>query len=128
MSLSLAYSPGYFAPKAPYFDNGEGLDELFVLSFYARFKFVSELLPLLQSAKDAGEEARVLTVLAAGRGGPVDMDNIGLKNNYTPRMGMMQGVTYCSLAIEVSQSALEDLSTRAQAEVLAPSCVPLSEF
>lgn len=99
----LRFSPGYFAPKAPFFDNGEGIDELAALSLYSRFKFISELLPLLQSAKDAREEARVLTVLAAGRGGPVDMENIGLrKKEYNPRVAMTQGVTYSSLAVEVS--------------------------
>lgn len=80
---------------------------MFSLSFYSRFKFVSELLPLLQTAKNDGEEARVLTVLAAGRGGPIDLDNIGLrKKELNPRLGMTQGVTYCSLAVEVSHEAM----------------------
>lgn len=54
-------------------DNGEGLDKKFCLHFYSRFKFVTELAPLLQAAKDAGEEARVVTVMGAGRGSRADL-------------------------------------------------------
>jgi NAD(P)-dependent dehydrogenase (short-subunit alcohol dehydrogenase family) len=35
-------------------------------SYYHRFKFIHESLPLLQKARDLGEDARVMTVLAAG--------------------------------------------------------------
>lgn len=53
-------------------DNGEGIDKKMAVHFYGRFKFFNELAPLLQAAKDAGEEARVVTVLGAGHGGPLD--------------------------------------------------------
>lgn len=53
-------------------DNGEGLDKKFAIHFYSRFKFFTELAPLLQNAKSAGEEARVVSVLAAGKGSKLD--------------------------------------------------------
>lgn len=41
--------------------------------FYMRFKFFVELAPLLQTAKDADEEARVACVLGGGPGSPADL-------------------------------------------------------
>lgn len=71
------------------------------LNFYARFKFATELLPLLQAAKDAGEEARVVTVYSAGRGEPVDLDDLGLHKTFSPLRAKNQAATYSSLAVEV---------------------------
>ncbi|KAF8320745.1 NAD(P)-binding protein [Clavulina sp. PMI_390] len=96
----LVLSPGYFARKAPFYDNGEGLDEFACLAFYSRFKFVHELLPLLQAAKNLGEEARVLTILAAGRGNAVDMDHIGFKKEYPSFGSTSEAPTYSSAAVE----------------------------
>jgi hypothetical protein len=42
------------------------MDKKLALNYYARWKFVYDLMPLLEKAKAQGEEARVLTVLAAG--------------------------------------------------------------
>lgn len=71
------------------------------LNFYARFKFASELLPLLQAAKDAGEEARVVSVYSAGRGEPIDLDDLGLRKDYGLLRAKNQTTTYNSLAVEV---------------------------
>ncbi|KIM87912.1 hypothetical protein PILCRDRAFT_814619 [Piloderma croceum F 1598] len=38
-------------------------------------KLINDLMPLLQKAKDAGEDAKVMSVLAAGKGGPIDLDD-----------------------------------------------------
>jgi hypothetical protein len=74
MSCAIArISQGFFSMFGSFDDNGEGLDKKFCLHFYSRFKFVTELAPLLQAAKDAGEEARVVTVLAAGSGNQADL-------------------------------------------------------
>lgn len=54
-------------------DNGEGLDKKFAIHFYSRFKFFTELAPLLQKAKDSGEEARVVSVYAAAHGSNADL-------------------------------------------------------
>lgn len=41
-------------------------------------------MPLLQKAKDAGEDAKVMTVLSAGvEAGPIDLDDLGLKKTFS---------------------------------------------
>lgn len=66
-------SQGFFNMFGSYDDNGEGVDKKLCLHFYSRFKFVVELAPLLQAAKDAGEAARVVTVLGAAKGNRADL-------------------------------------------------------
>lgn len=68
----LFMSPGLLS-TAGFTDNGEGLDKKMAIHFYARWKLFAELAPQMQAAKDAGEEARVVTVAAAGHGGPADL-------------------------------------------------------
>ena len=50
----------------------EGIDTLASLRIYARFRIIHNLLPLLT----ASASPRVVTVLAAGREGTVDLDNL----------------------------------------------------
>ncbi|KAI0699878.1 NAD(P)-binding protein [Cerioporus squamosus] len=61
----------------------EGIDKRLGLHYYARWKFVYDLLPLVRQAKDAGEDAKVMSILGAGFGGPVDLKNLGLKKSYS---------------------------------------------
>lgn len=67
-------SPGFFTVFGGFDDNGEGIDKKLGVHFYGRYKFFDELAPLLQSAKDAGEEARIVSVLGAGHGGKADLE------------------------------------------------------
>ena len=60
----------------------EGIDKRMALEYYARWKFTRDLAPLLQRARDAGEDGKVMTVLSAGSGQPVDETDFALKNNY----------------------------------------------
>ncbi|KZT70869.1 NAD(P)-binding protein [Daedalea quercina L-15889] len=84
----------------------EGIpDTLLAITYYARAKFALDLLPLLRAAKDAGEDAHVLIVLAAGHGGPVDLDDIGLRKPYTLSTARPTVVTYTDVLVE-SLSAL----------------------
>jgi len=69
----LCISQGFFSLIGGFDDNGEGLDKNFCIHFYSRFKFVTELAPLLQAAKEVGEEARVVTVLGASKGNKADL-------------------------------------------------------
>ena len=80
----------------------EGLDMVLELAFYARVKFMLDLLPLLQKAKDAGEDARVLNVAAAGHGGPIDLDDMGLRKTYGPKTVRPTLATYTDMVMEVS--------------------------
>ncbi|EJU04842.1 NADP-binding protein [Dacryopinax primogenitus] len=61
----------------------EGIDRKLALHLYGRWKFVFELMPLLDRAKGMGEEARVVTVLSAGGNGKVIWDDLDLKKNYS---------------------------------------------
>jgi hypothetical protein len=59
------------------------------------------LIPKLEKAADKGEEARVLTVLAAGYGGPIDVDDLGLKVNSGLKRKADAATTYNDLFVEV---------------------------
>ncbi|KAG9046095.1 hypothetical protein FS837_005082 [Tulasnella sp. UAMH 9824] len=61
----------------------EGIDKKMALHFYSRWKFVDELLPLLEKASSDGEEARVMSILAPGTCGALDTTDFGLKKNYS---------------------------------------------
>lgn len=72
--LSTSPSMGFFTRE----NTEEGLDANMVSIFYSRNLIVKELLPLLQAAADAGEEARVITILSAGNEGEIFQDDPGL--------------------------------------------------
>ncbi|KAJ4472974.1 NAD(P)-binding protein [Lentinula aciculospora] len=60
----------------------EGKEPKLVLMYYARFKFMRELSPLLRKAKeDAGEDAKVFIVGGAGLGKTIDYEDLGLQKN-----------------------------------------------
>lgn len=66
-----------------------------------------ELLPLLEAAKAANEEARVVIIGATGNGGKVDMDDIGLTKNFSAARAGLAWPTYTSLMVEVRQFGCE---------------------
>ncbi|KAF8680540.1 KR domain [Rhizoctonia solani] len=77
----LVLSPGFLTLKGRD-ETSEGMDKKLALNYYARWRFVYDLMPLLEKAKAQGEEARVLTVLAAGTNGKLDESNLDLKKGY----------------------------------------------
>ncbi|KAG8698588.1 hypothetical protein FRC11_014316, partial [Ceratobasidium sp. 423] len=77
----LVLSPGFLSLKGRD-ETPEGLDKKLAVHYYARWKFVYDLMPLLEKAKAQGEEARVLTILSAGTNGKLDENDLGLKKNY----------------------------------------------
>ncbi|KZT69126.1 NAD(P)-binding protein [Daedalea quercina L-15889] len=81
-------------------ETAEGIDKRLALTYYARWKFIYDLLPLLRKAKDAGEEARVMSILGPGSGWKVDMDDLGLKRRYNPLKALTSAATYNDLMIE----------------------------
>lgn len=93
-------SPGFFS-----FDGRdettEGLDKQLTLSFYARWKFVIELMPLLRAAREAGEDARVVTVFGAGSGGKLKLDDMALKENWSLSNFSAAAALYNDLMVEV---------------------------
>jgi len=72
--VAVCISQGFFSLVGGFDDNGEGLDKNFCIHFYSRFKFVTELAPLLQV-------------------------EVRISNGLVPEF---QDTTYNDLAIEVS--------------------------
>ena len=83
----------------------EGIDKRLGLHYYARWKFVYDLLPLVRKAKDAGEDAKIMSILGAGHGGPVDLNNLGLKKSFSPAKAGLASPTYTDLMFEVGSNA-----------------------
>ena len=79
----------------------EGLELAMVLRYYARAKFLYELLPLLKNARAKGEEGRAMTVLGAAMGGKVDMNDLGLKKKWSIIRLAFQTGTYTDIMIKV---------------------------
>ena len=82
-------------------DTSEGIDKKLAVHYYARWRFIYDLLPSLERAKEAGEEAKTLSVLAAGKGGEIDVDDLGLKKGYSLSNAGMAAPTYNDLMMEV---------------------------
>jgi NAD(P)-dependent dehydrogenase (short-subunit alcohol dehydrogenase family) len=99
----IVLSPGYLTSKLKdREDTSEGLPKKLVTDYYARWKFIYELMPLLKKAKEAGEDAKVLSVLAAGKGGAIDLEDLGMEKEYSLLKEMGNAATYNDLMIEVS--------------------------
>ena len=87
-------------------ETSEGIDMKMALHFYSRWKFVDELLPLLRAARERDQEARVMSVLAPGYGGKVDLDDLGLKKTFSLLAAALQVPTYNDLFVEVRSYTL----------------------
>lgn len=79
----------------------EGIDKKLAVHYYARWKFIQDLMPALQSAKDANEEGAVVSVLAAGKGGQIDVNDLGLKETFSLKNAALAAPTYNDLMLEV---------------------------
>ena len=102
----LIMSPGFFTTSGRD-ETTEGIDKKLAVHYYARWKFIDQLLPALRSAKEAEEESRVLSVLSAGMAsGKVDVNDLGLKKGYSLQAAAFTAPTYNDLMIQVSPSPL----------------------
>jgi len=99
----LFMSQGFMTTKGRE-ETEEGLDKKLAVHYYSRWKFTNDFLPLLKKAKDAGEDAKVLSVLGAGKGGDIDLGDLGLKKTYTTAAAGLQAPTYNDLAFKASSS------------------------
>ncbi|KAF9477268.1 NAD(P)-binding protein [Pholiota conissans] len=84
----------------------EGIDRKLAVHYYARWKFLQDLLPGLRKAKDEGEEVAVMSVLAPSYGGAIDVNDLPLKNGYSVTKAALATPTYNDLMME-SFAALE---------------------
>jgi hypothetical protein len=83
-------------------DTSEGIDKRLALNYYARWRFIHDLLPSLERAKKAGEEAKTVSVLGAGKGAQIDVDDLGLKKGFSLLNVALAARTYNDLMLEVA--------------------------
>ena len=72
------------------------------MHYYARWKFLFDLLPALNKANEAGEKGAVMSILAAGKGGAIDLEDLALKKGYSVPKAAFIAPTYNDLMLEVS--------------------------
>ncbi|KAG6837754.1 hypothetical protein H0H93_001681 [Arthromyces matolae] len=96
----LFMSPGIMTMKGRD-ETEEGIDRKLAVHYYARWKFINDLAPALVKAEEAGEDAKVLSVLAAGHGGEIDLNDLGLKKNFSLRNAALSAPTYNDLMLQV---------------------------
>ncbi|KAJ7035979.1 NAD(P)-binding protein [Mycena alexandri] len=84
----------------------EGIDRKLAVHYYGRWRFIRDLLPGLESTKKAGEDAKVITVLSAGHGGTIDIEDLGLKKSYSLAKAAAAVPTYSDIMINVRLSFL----------------------
>ncbi|KAF9552444.1 NAD(P)-binding protein [Agrocybe pediades] len=77
----------------------EGIDVKLASRYYSRWKLTYELMPLLRKAKELGEDAGVMTVLGAGLGPEIDLNDLGLKTTYKAMKAMEQTTAYNDLMV-----------------------------
>ncbi|KAL2858454.1 hypothetical protein BJY01DRAFT_256644 [Aspergillus pseudoustus] len=81
----------------------EGLDKKLSLHYYARMRFVVNLMPQLTTGSN--RLSRVISVLGAGGEGPLILEDLSLKTNYSLRNCANHAITMTSLAMnELSQA------------------------
>ncbi len=79
----LFLSPGYLAMDSRN-ESTEGIDKKMAVNYYARWKIIDELVPLVEKAADSGELSRVISVLEAGNEGFTHPEDLGLKKSKCP--------------------------------------------
>lgn len=78
----------------------EGIDIKMALHFYSRWKFVDELLPLLSKASEDGQDARVMSIIDPKTAKPLDVDDFGLKKNYSLGRAASQNSAYNNAMVQ----------------------------
>ncbi|KAK0496720.1 hypothetical protein EDD18DRAFT_1163595 [Armillaria luteobubalina] len=106
----LVLSAGYADLWSGRQETAEGIDKLLGLRYYSRFKYIYELLPLLRNAKEAGEDASVLSVLASGMGRAIDINDLGLKHSYQAYKATLVSGSYNDIMVEEFAKRNPDIS------------------
>ncbi|KAG8802402.1 hypothetical protein FRC17_006419 [Serendipita sp. 399] len=91
---------GFASLKSEREETSEGIDRKLACHFYGRFRFIHDLAPLVQKAAENGETVGVMTILAAGYGSQVDLNDLGLVKGYTLGKSTSDIVTYNDAVLE----------------------------
>ncbi|KAG8795195.1 hypothetical protein FRC17_008174 [Serendipita sp. 399] len=92
-------SSGFFTMKGRD-ETSEGIDKKLACHFYARFRFIHDLAPLVEKTAEKGETVGVVSVFSAGRGAPVDSNDLGLVKGFTLKKAAEQPATYTDAVME----------------------------
>ncbi|KJA16022.1 hypothetical protein HYPSUDRAFT_58495 [Hypholoma sublateritium FD-334 SS-4] len=95
----LVMSPGVMT-LAGRDETTEGIDKKLAVHYYARWKFLNDLLPGLTKAADANERVAVMSVLAPAAGGAIDLDDLALKNSFSVTRAALVTPTYNDMMME----------------------------
>ncbi|KAJ7079302.1 NAD-P-binding protein [Mycena belliarum] len=77
----------------------EGIDRKLAVHYYGRWRFIRDLLPALEAAHAAGQDAKVMSVLGAGYGGAIDLEDLGLKRTFSLPNAAAAAPTYTDIAV-----------------------------
>ncbi|KAJ6475941.1 NAD(P)-binding protein [Mycena vitilis] len=95
----LALTPGVMSTSGR-METEEGIDRKLAVHYYGRWRFIKDLLPAVEAANDAGEDAKVISVYSAANGaGKIDLEDLGLKRNFTVRNAAASATTYNDLMV-----------------------------
>ncbi|KAJ6506156.1 NAD(P)-binding protein [Mycena vitilis] len=95
----LALTPGVMTTSGRN-ESEEGIDRKLAVHYYGRWRFIRDLMPALEAAHAAGEDAKVISVLSAAHGGgKIDLEDLGLKKNYSLGNAAASATTYNDLMI-----------------------------
>ncbi|OBT81263.1 hypothetical protein VE02_10153 [Pseudogymnoascus sp. 03VT05] len=82
-------------------ESHEGIDRKFTLNYYSRMRFISNLLPLLQTAATKPPHfSRTLSILSAGSEGKLDLEDLELKITFSRPKCATHSTTMNSLMTE----------------------------
>ncbi|KAG6827353.1 hypothetical protein H0H93_015673 [Arthromyces matolae] len=104
----LVMSPGYMTMRGRD-ESEEGIDRKLAVHYYSRWKFINDLLPSLRRAQEAGEDSKVMSVLATGKGGEIDIEDLGLKKSFSPANAAAAAPTYNDLMIQVRSTRFQSV-------------------
>jgi NAD(P)-dependent dehydrogenase (short-subunit alcohol dehydrogenase family) len=96
---ALFLTAGYMTLKGRR-ESEEGLDKKMAVNYYARMRFVVDLMPNLTAAADAGQLSRVNSVLAAGSEGDVRVDDLDLRHNFTLHAALAHCTVFTDFMME----------------------------
>ena len=98
----LVLSPGMLSMSGRD-ESEDGIDKKLMLHYYSRMMIANLLIPRVQAAADAGEEARIMSVLDAKRGAPskLDYEDLDLKRGYSLNAAANHGMTMTDILFSV---------------------------
>jgi NAD(P)-dependent dehydrogenase (short-subunit alcohol dehydrogenase family) len=98
-------TPGYLTLRGRD-ESSEGIDKKLACNFYSRFRLIHDLAPLVEKAAEDGEQTGVISVLSAGKYGPIELNDLGLAKTFSLRNAHHHAIAYTDSAMTVSTGQL----------------------